>query len=224
LRLSFASNTLWRYRGWFVAGVDPLDTEPNLAVFGGIWVSGPGGGLTWTWPWDTVSAQRFIVQQRDGPEGSWRDIADETFTPSNPAGEYVLHAERIYPSLGNSARRRCQLRVLGFIDKGRVTTPPVVAFPDGGDGQPVTLSLPWPNPALGSVKFLVGVPAGSMARLGIFDLRGQRVLLRALEGGGSQLIEWDGRDDRGGGVAAGTYIIRLDGSGPAIMRKVVLLH
>ena len=37
-------------------------------------------------------------------------------------------------------------------------------------------------------------------------------------------IEWDGRDLRGGRAAAGTYIIRLEGSGSNVMRKVVLLH
>lgn len=183
-----------------------------------------GGGLTWTWPWEDLAAQRFIVQQRDGPEGSWRDIADEMFTAGPGDGRYFLPADRIYPYLGNTARQRSELRVLGFIDKGRVATRAVVAFPDGGDGQPVALSLPWPNPAPGSVKFLVEVPAGTVAQLGIFDLRGRRILERSLVGGGSHLLEWDGRNDRGGGVAAGTYIVRLEGSGPAVMRKVVLLN
>lgn len=224
LKLSFASNSLWRYRGWFVAGIDPLVADPDQAVFEGTWASGSDGGLTWTWPWDTTATQRFIVQQRDGPEDSWQDIVDELFTPSSPGGDYFLPADRIYSFLGDADRQRCELRVLGFIAKGRVATRATVAFPDGGDGQLVTLSLPWPNPALGSVHFLVGVPVGTEARLGIFDLRGQRILERTLAGGASLLFEWDGRDDRGGGVAAGTYIIRLEGSGPVIMRKVVLLH
>ena len=104
-----------------------------------------------------------------------------------------------------------------------MATRDIVVFPDGGDGQSVTLSLPWPNPAHDSVRFLVEVPNGSRASLGIYDLRGRRVLERTL-GGGSQILEWDGRDHRGGRAASGTYIIRLEGSGPAIMRKVVLLH
>jgi M6 family metalloprotease-like protein len=223
LRLEFGSNSLWRYRGWFVASVDPILTEPAAAVFKATWQSGQTGGLTWSWPWETGVPSRFIVQQRDGPESPWLDIADEFFpVPTGDSG-YVLPADMVYPYLGDTLRQRHELRVLGFHEKGRVATRAVVAFPDGGDGQSVTLSLPWPNPARDSVRFLVEIPAGTRASLGIFDLRGRRVLERSLAGG-SQLLEWDGRDHRGGRSASGTYIIRLEGSGPAVMRKVVLLH
>jgi len=153
----------------------------------------------------------------------WHDIVDEIYPPPPGDSLYTLPADRVDPYFEGSSRQRHELRVIGFIDKGKVATRDVVVFPDGGDGQSVTLSLPWPNPARDSVRFLVDIPNGSRANLGIYDLRGLRVLERTL-GGGSQILEWDGRDHRGGRAASGTYIIRLEGSGPAIMRKVVLLH
>ena len=88
---------------------------------------------------------------------------------------------------------------------------------------PFSLGLPWPNPANGSVRVLVDVPNGGQGDLGIYDLRGRRILERVV-GAGSHLLEWDGLDNHGRRVASGTYIIRLEGSGPAVMRKVVLLN
>jgi M6 family metalloprotease-like protein len=223
LQLAFGSNSLWRFRGWFVASVDPIYSDPSAAVFAALWKSGQAGGLVWTWPWGSGGPLRFIVQLREGPEAPWRDIADEFF-PALPGDDgFLLPADRVYPYLGNTLRQRHEMRVLGFIDKGRVATRAIVIFPDGGDGQTVTLSLPWPNPARDSVRFLVEIAPGTQANLGIFDLRGRRILERTLAGG-SQLLEWDGRDHRGGRAASGTYIIRLEGSGPAVMRKVVLVH
>jgi M6 family metalloprotease-like protein len=223
LRLTFGSNSQWRFRGWFVASVDPVVSDPATAGFEATWKSRQAGGLTWSWPWESGDLVRFVVQHRESPEVPWQDIADELFPAPSGEENFVLPADRVYPYLGDTYRQRHELRVLGFIDKGRVATRAVVAFPDGGDGQTVTLSLPWPNPARNSVRFLVEIAPGTQANLGIFDLRGRRILERTLAGG-SQLLEWDGRDHKGGRAASGTYIIRLEGSGPAVMRKVVLVH
>ncbi len=223
LQLAFGSNSLWRFRGWFIASVDPIYSDPAAAVFQASWISGQAGELTWTWPWSAGQPERFIVQHREGPDATWQDIADEVFSADGPDGGFSLPAHRVYPHLGPTLRQRYELRVLGFMEKGKVATRAIVAFPDGGDGHNIALSLPWPNPARDSVRFLVEIPAGEKANLGIFDLRGRRVLKRSL-GGGNQLLEWDGRDHRGGLVASGTYIIRLVGSGPVVMHKVVILH
>ena len=223
LQLAFGSNSLWRFRGWFIASVDPIYSDPAEAIFEASWTSGPQGELTWTWPWTSGSPERFIIQHREGPDAAWRDIADETFSPAQGESGFSLPAHRVFPFLGTTLRQRHELRVIGFIAQGKVATRTVVAFPDGGDGQSAILGLPWPNPAHDSVRFLVEIPPGSQANLGIFDLRGRRVLERTLAGG-SQLQEWDGRDHRGGRVASGTYIVRLEGSGLVVMHKVVLLH
>ncbi len=223
LRLSFGSNSLWRYRGWFVASVEGIVSDPAKAVFGGHWISGAGAGLSWTWPWVTETPQHFIIEHRTGEDGTWESIADVILPPQPGEDSYYVPAGTLGGHLTGSPRIRHELRVLGYIDQGMVATREIVVFPDGGDGHTVVLSLPWPNPANDSVRFMVEIPAGVEGKLGIFDLRGLRVKeLRV--GAGNHLMEWDGRDFRGGRAASGTYVIRLEGSGAAVMRKVVLLH
>ncbi len=223
LRLSFGSNSLWRHKGWFVAKAEAVAADPTKAAFTGRWISGSGGGLSWNWPWGTGTSQRFIVEHRTGEDDLWRMVAD-VMLPA-PAGDdpYFMASGEFAGAFSGSARERHQLRVLGFIDQGMVATRDIVVFPDGGDGKHVTLSLPWPNPAHDTVRFLVEIPAGYRGALGIFDLLGRRLLEQDL-GAGSHLLAWDGTDSRGRQAASGTYIIRLEGSGAAVMRKVVLLH
>lgn len=223
LKLSFGSNTLWRHRGWFVASVDPIYENPAESSFEGQWVPGPGGGLRWSWPWSDGGMIRFIIQHRVSSEDPWVEIADELFPYLPAISGYEMPASRVSPYLKGSPRKRYEMRILGFIDQGKVATRDVVVFPDGGDGRSVSLGLPWPNPANGSVRVLVEVPNGGQGDLGIYDLRGRRILERVV-GAGSHLLEWDGLDNHGRRVASGTYIIRLEGSGPAVMRKVVLLN
>ena len=219
LRLSFGSNTLWRFKGWFVASLDPISSDSPAGQFAAQW----NGDLSWTWPWGQGETLRFVVQQRDGPESSWTLVADELFVSVPGENSYALSGDRVLPFLQGPRRQRHELRVMGFFAQGRVATREIVVFPDGGDGQPVTLSLPWPNPARDSVRFLVDIPPGQQGRLGIFDLRGRRLFDRNL-GSGSRLVEWDGRVQQGGRAPSGTYIIRLEGSRQTVMRKVVLIH
>jgi len=166
---------------------------------------------------------RFIVQQRDDAHTAWVDIVDEIFPAAPGQTGFLLPADRVSPYLGGAARQRHELRVVGIVAKGKVATRAVVVFPDGGDGKPVSLSLPWPNPAHDTVRVLAEIPAGVRGTLGIFDLKGRRVMERTL-GAGNHLLEWNGFDSRGWRAASGTYIIRLEGSGPVVMRKVVLLN
>jgi hypothetical protein len=206
-----------------MASVDAVVGKPAEAAFEGLWLDSGTPGLAWNWPWSAAPETRFIIQHREGEVGAWETITDEAFAPEAGDSRYFMPSRQILPYLNGSNRQRHELRVLGFMSKGKVATRSIVVFPDGGDGQTQTLSQPWPNPALGSVRFLVEIPPGGQGNLGIYDLKGGKVLGRTVLSG-SHLLEWDGRDSHGARSAAGTYIIRLEGSGPAVMRKVVLLH
>jgi len=70
---------------------------------------------------------------------------------------------------------------------------------------------------------LVGVPDGAAAVLRVFDLAGRLVHTERLAAG-ETLVRWDGADDQGRRVAAGTYILQLDGPDGRREHKVVLLH
>jgi hypothetical protein len=70
----------------------------------------------------------------------------------------------------------------------------------------------YPNPARGGeARILFRVPSERPVELAIYDASGRRV--RSLTAGakpaGVQSVSWDGRDENGSPVAAGTYIARL---------------
>jgi flagellar hook assembly protein FlgD len=63
--------------------------------------------------------------------------------------------------------------------------------------------------------------------LEVFDLRGRlvRSVFRGELKRGPQSIPWDGKDDRGHGLASGTYLARLErADGSATTAKVALLR
>jgi len=105
----------------------------------------------------------------------------------------------------------------------------VTLYVDGGGSAPDsaessnTLGDPWPNPAAGVLRFTLRIPDGASARLRIFDLRGRLVHARNVPPG-MQFAEWTGNDDDGRRLPSGTYVLKLDGAGAPVTRKVVLRH
>jgi hypothetical protein len=85
----------------------------------------------------------------------------------------------------------------------------------------------YPNPFNASTVIPLQVPdAGNgSVTLEVFNMLGQRV--RLLHDGvlepGARSVVWDGRDDRGGSAASGTYFIRLLYKEGILTRKAVLL-
>jgi hypothetical protein len=59
--------------------------------------------------------------------------------------------------------------------------------------------------------------------VGVYDLRGRLLHEQELAAGSQQLV-WDGRGPDGRRAASGTYLLRLEGSGRIVTRKVVLLR
>ncbi len=93
----------------------------------------------------------------------------------------------------------------------------------------VMLRPNYPNPFSGvtviGVELRDSAAAGGSAVLAAYNCIGERV--RSLgsvrwENGPVQNVEWDGSDDSGRPLASGIYIIRLEGEGVALERKVVL--
>ncbi len=82
------------------------------------------------------------------------------------------------------------------------------------------------NPARGRVLIRYGLHESGAFSLSVYDSRGRRV--RALadrrEPAGVRVLAWDGRDDTGSELPAGTYFIRFASSGRAATRRVVLLR
>jgi flagellar hook assembly protein FlgD len=90
----------------------------------------------------------------------------------------------------------------------------------------VALGKPVPNPFNPSTIIPLTLPAAATVHLHIYDVGGRRV--RSLHDGplaaGVHRVLWDGRDDAGRELASGVYLIRLEGAGPALTQRVILLR
>ena len=86
------------------------------------------------------------------------------------------------------------------------------------------LGAPFPNPSRAGVTFDVTALRTGRAQVDVVDSSGRRVRSlgeRAILAGSSSLT-WDGRDEQGRPVAAGTYLVRVSGGGSSAARKVVM--
>jgi predicted outer membrane repeat protein len=98
----------------------------------------------------------------------------------------------------------------------------------GNEGARAALA-PWasPNPSPGETEITFLVPRSCpSARLAIHDLRGRLVRDFTLlpDSSGSCRVAWDGRDNRGEGVASGVYFCGVEACGDGGHRKLVLLR
>jgi enediyne biosynthesis protein E4 len=93
---------------------------------------------------------------------------------------------------------------------------------------PTTLSLAqaYPNPFNASVVLRFHLPRAGHVQLTLYNVMGQRmrVLLAGQLSAGSHNATWDGRNDKAAEVASGVYYARLDASGEALVRPLVLLR
>jgi len=212
LELTLASNSVWRFRGWIVAEMTGLTGPLPDSAFPVDWRSDTG--LSWSWPFDDPGDDPFTVQRFDPEAGLWVDLLQTS--------DFQVPTGALTAGLPGGPSRRHEVRVVGTQTKGPLSTRPVVVYADGGKSSGPVLGAPRPNPSTGSVRLMLDVPDGTRATIRIHDVRGRRVR-SATYPGGSHLFVWDGLDDQGAEVAAGTYFIRLEGSGQVSTRKVVLL-
>jgi hypothetical protein len=85
----------------------------------------------------------------------------------------------------------------------------------------------WPNPFRTSTEIRFALLHESPVKLVIYDVAGRRV--RALLRGdpcpaGEHRVAWDGRDERGVAVAAGTYFVRVDAGTRSWVRRAVVMR
>ncbi len=89
----------------------------------------------------------------------------------------------------------------------------------------VELGQNYPNPFNPSTTIAFSLPQSGHVKLQVFDLRGRlvRTLLDETRPQGRQAVDWDGRDQRGSGVASGMYFYRLDAGKQTQQRRMMLL-
>jgi outer membrane protein assembly factor BamB len=103
-----------------------------------------------------------------------------------------------------------------------------VAVEDPGDGagtlEPAMTVAP--NPFAGRTLVRYFAPRESFVRLAVYDLRGRQVtkLFEGVQTAGWHAAEWNGRDAGGRKVGIGAYYCRLEVSGAAGTRRLVLVR
>jgi len=84
----------------------------------------------------------------------------------------------------------------------------------------------YPNPFNPSVTLVYSLAEPSQVRIGIYDAAGRlvRALLDERREAGDHRAFWNGRDAAGKPAAAGVYFARIEASGRAESRKLVLVR
>jgi hypothetical protein len=104
----------------------------------------------------------------------------------------------------------------------------VTAIDDRGThaGLQYALGRPSPNPFQGRASFQYSLAAPGPVRLEVYDLRGRRVrvLDDEIRPAGRYTMHWDGRDDRGRGLASGVYFLRLRAGIYESAQRIVLVR
>jgi len=96
------------------------------------------------------------------------------------------------------------------------------------EATPVQFALgpSYPNPFNAETVILFALPEAGVARVAVYNLAGQRVvdLLKEQLGAGTHRAHWDGRDESGGPLASGTYVVHLTMGRLEATEKVLLLR
>ena len=149
-------------------------------------------------------------------------------------GDFQLYlADR---TLGASGLRVFDTASGAELTTGTLSTglPPFMfILPGMGDVSPVfapvaqslRLSHPHPNPCNPAADLQIEGRPGQAVRVGVFDLRGRRLMDRSLviDGRGGAVFHFDGRDDHGRSLAAGVYRIVAENETGLAARTLTLL-
>lgn len=212
----------------------------DLEWFFSEWLDSPGC-LSVVYDWDAVTTVAV-----NGPDREWTLNLDLAQDPSGPVFQMPVDVRALGPG---SARADTTVWVLERVEHFRWNLPfrpdSVALDPEGWvllkarrgtvtdnpfpEPRPVLLRQNYPNPFSGVTKIGVelrdSAAAGGAAILAVYNCIGERVRFLGpvrWESGPVQNVEWDGRDDSGLPLASGIYIVRLEGEGVALERKVVL--
>ena len=91
---------------------------------------------------------------------------------------------------------------------------------------PFSLSRPWPNPALSSVRIEWAQPSGAAVRVSVSDTQGRLVRAWGADHmpAGSHSLVWNLCDPNGRAVPPGVYFIQLEAGGARCVRPLVRIR
>jgi uncharacterized repeat protein (TIGR02543 family) len=108
-----------------------------------------------------------------------------------------------------------------FVDVATAAAEHLLSGPD----KPLGI---FPNPStLGQTRVVYREPNAGSLQIAVFDVNGKLVkeLASGATTGGIRLVTWDGRDDGGSAVSAGTYFVRMTSdTGGTMTKRLVLIR
>jgi len=157
--------------------------------------------------WETTPGReaeiRYRVERATG-DGASAQFTPLTFEPLD-ANEYV---DAVSAASASASGARYRLIAINGLGEEYTLGEARVALALAADRRLGS----YPNPSRdGRVEILYRLPSERSSELAIYDSSGRRVRGFRLTGAAEQVgsLAWDGRDDDGREVAAGTYLLRL---------------
>lgn len=212
--------------GWAPGGTLVTGLPPDLGG-GRLAAQGDGGAIvTWTGP--------------DGGDGgvfAQRVLGTGSFHPWWPAEGVELCAAAGTQSLPVTAATDNGAIVAWLDERNGPATDIYAQFVTAGGStglagvadpevQGLRLGAPIPNPAAGTVRMSLELPAPAPVSAEVFDMAGRRVrhLGSGIYAAGRHALTWDGRDEAGREVAPGLYLVRASTPAGEARARVVRLH
>jgi M6 family metalloprotease-like protein len=224
LRLRFASDPIYRGRGWIVSRLETVDPPQGGSGFPVVLEGDNRAPSALLWNWSGEEASAYSIEMSRRPGAAWETLWEGWPSFGSPAypARVALSELAIPEQTGRDVR--LLLRVVAQTSLGRVVSRPLTYYRDGGAPEAVFFTAPYPNPATSEVRMLVDLPAGEKGRLSVWDIRGRLVKRLLVTGGGQSLLIWDGRDQDQRPAASGLYVLQLDAAGRNVRRSVVLIR
>ncbi|MFI5371970.1 MAG: FG-GAP-like repeat-containing protein [Candidatus Eisenbacteria bacterium] len=171
--------------------------------------------LTWTKPAGTSTVDLELT--RDGG-ANWESIAR-----SVPGSSFSW---MVTPPATTQARVRVRDSLRPLIVDASDATFSITVSNVGVAGPPIlrpSFSAAWPNPATGTVRFALELPAVADVHVDVFDIAGRHV--RTLADGtrlaGRSTLGWDGIGEDGRPAPGGLYLVRARWAGFEQTRRVI---
>ncbi len=89
----------------------------------------------------------------------------------------------------------------------------------------IIIAQSYPNPFNPETEISFTLPENSFVSLTIYNIQGQKVkrLVNEYQPAGTKRVVWDGRDEKGEGVASGIYFYRIEAGPNTVTNRMVLL-
>ncbi len=173
-------------------------------------VDGNGGAYTWA---------AMVAKERAG-------AGLVVTSPVDLMYYYTPYGVDAKANVDPSVRTIVLCDVLRYFDGNPAYCDPYTTDPTVGAGiQQPFFAKNYPNPfnPITTIKF--SVPISGHVSLKVFNVRGElvRTLVDEVRSADTYVMEWDGTDDRGQGVASGVYFYETKTNGKSIVNKMALV-